>query len=76
MTWLMDLRKRQMIQDKFKAFIRNEDNINRSGKMRIWSYFKENTFISAGNKCLGKASRLKDTNLRVKCLSDKTKTEC
>lgn len=65
-----------MIQDKFKAFIRNEDNINRSGKMRIWSYFKENTFISAGNKCLGKASRLKDTNLRVKCLSDKTKTEC
>ena len=65
-----------MIQDKFKAFIRNEDNIKRSGRMRIWSYFKENTFISAGNKCLDKASRLKDTNLRVKCLSDKTKTEC
>ena len=66
----------RMIQDKFKAFIRNEDNIKRSGRMRIWSYFKENTFISAGNKCLDKASRLKDTNLRVKCLSDKTKTEC
>ena len=76
MTWLMDLRKQQMIQDKFKAFIRNEDNIKRSGRMRIWSYLKENTFISAGNKCLGKASRLKDTNLKVKCLSDKTKADC
>lgn len=64
----MDLRKRQMIQDKFKTFIRNEDNIKRNGRMTIWSYFKENTFISAGNKCLGKASRLEDTSLRVKCL--------
>lgn len=50
----MDVRNKRdrRSHDNFKASIRNYDNINQYGKMKIQTYFKENTFTSVGNKIL------------------------
>lgn len=52
MNGFREQKRGRQSKDNFKALIRNDDNIDRYGRMRLWSYFKEHAFIAAGNKIL------------------------